>query len=133
MNTILLSAIQPNCPPSVNELPPMTTKAELAQAVYPDIAHDTALPQPWVDECQQRGFDPRPCFVWGYPKGSVFGCPLPLTKEAAREIPSQMIWGAQARPLTITGFLYGNTPPTMAAFHLMATSISMPSTATATR
>jgi hypothetical protein len=88
-----MKQITPNTPPSVNDLPEYMTKGELASLVYPDITYDTALPQPWVDQCQELGFDPRPCFVWGYPPGSsVMGQPLPLTKEGARDIPANLIW-----------------------------------------
>ena len=63
---------------------PDMTKGDFAKDIYPDITYDTALPQPWVDQIMREcNFDPRPCVVWGYPKGSCFGMPLPLTLAAA--------------------------------------------------
>ena len=84
--------IKPNCPPTLAEVPDGVTKGELASLVYPTVTYDTALPQGWVNQCIADGFDPRPCFVWGYPDGSIMGKPLPLTAEAARGIPARMIW-----------------------------------------
>ena len=55
------------------------TVAEIARELYPDMQFDTALPQEWVDACS---FDPRGQVVWGYPSGTLRGCPLPLTREA---------------------------------------------------
>ena len=84
--------ITANHPPSVNDLPDWITVGELARKVYADIVFDYALPQPWVDACIKRGFDPRGKFVWGYPDGCmVYGQPLPLTQEAAIDIPADMI------------------------------------------
>ena len=54
-------------------------KYELADALYPDITVDSALPQDWVNSCTDAGFDPRPHVVWAYPKGSIFGEPRPVT------------------------------------------------------
>jgi hypothetical protein len=68
--------------PSVKDLAPLTTKAGLAEKLYPSVIYDTALPQGWVDICMANGFDPRPCVIWGYLAGNVFGKPLPLTAEA---------------------------------------------------
>ena len=60
------------------------TVDKLADLLYPGVTYDTALPQPWVNDCSRnKNFDPRGMVVWGYPKGcSVFGDPLPLTLEA---------------------------------------------------
>jgi hypothetical protein len=61
-----------------------TTVGEAARYCYPNITYDTALPQEWVNAMQQEAeFDPRGCVVWGYPKGTVMGIPLPITREAA--------------------------------------------------
>ena len=58
------------------------TKDQAAKRLWPDITYDCALPQPWVDAARDvDGFDVRPHFVWGYPPGSVFGRPLPLSDE----------------------------------------------------
>ena len=54
-------------------------KNELAEALYPGITVDSALPQDWVNMCTDAGFDPRPHVVWAYPKGSIFGEPRPVT------------------------------------------------------
>lgn len=63
---------------------PVMTKGEAATLLYPGITCDCALPQHWVDEMQNEyEFDVRPSVVWGYPAGSVFGIPLPLTLKAA--------------------------------------------------
>jgi hypothetical protein len=86
-----LRGIEPNSPPPLAKVPKDMTKGELAALVYPSITFDTALPQDWVNRCMDLEFDPRPCFVWGYPAGTVMGRPLPLTAEAARDIPAEMI------------------------------------------
>lgn len=39
---------------------------------------DYALPQDWVEDI---GHNAVPHFVWLYEKGSIFGCPRPLTSE----------------------------------------------------
>jgi len=62
------------------ETNPGYTTGELAERLYAGMTYDTALPQPWVDWCQERGFDPRGRVVWGYPNNR--GIPLPLTVEA---------------------------------------------------
>lgn len=77
--------------PSVVDLPEGTTKGELAERLYPGVTFDTALPQPWVNECQALGFDPRPGFVWGFPAGLIWGTPLPLTAEAWKNAPREML------------------------------------------
>ena len=70
--------------PSVDEfLSTMETVGNLAKRLYPDVTFDTAMPQYWVDTMQRDyHFDPRGQVVWGYPNGSIFGIPLPLTREA---------------------------------------------------
>jgi hypothetical protein len=55
--------------------------------IYPSCSYDTALPQPWVNEMQASGFDPREQVVWAYP--NVFGCPYPLSPRAAHKILSR--------------------------------------------
>ena len=47
---------------------------------------DCALPQPFVNECTKKGFDPRGQVVWSYDSNGVFGEPFPLTPEATREL-----------------------------------------------
>ena len=47
---------------------------------------DTALPQDWVNEITAAGFDPRGEVVWGYPKGSLGGLPIPLSAIAAHKL-----------------------------------------------
>lgn len=83
--------IKPNIPPAAKDIPDHMTKGELAALVYPTITYDTALPQNWVNRCIELGYDPRPCFVWGYHDKTVMGQPLPLTKEAAQDLPAEMI------------------------------------------
>lgn len=56
------------------------TKEQAASRIYTGITFDTALPQGWVNDAYP--FEVVPCFVWGYPAGSLFGIPLPLTKAA---------------------------------------------------
>ena len=75
-----------NLPTTANLRANPTSKGELAKLVYPDTTYDTALPQDWVNAVTKQGFDPRPVVVWGYPKGSIFGMPLPLTVEAEAEL-----------------------------------------------
>ena len=77
--------------PDENDLPEWTTKDELAAQIYPDTQYDTALPQPWVDHCQAKGFDPRGTVVWGYPTGYAMGKPMPLTMQAARKLQELML------------------------------------------
>ena len=60
----------------------METKDRAAERMYPGVTFDCALPQDWVNEAESsQGFDVRPHFVWGYPEGSCFGMPLPLSTE----------------------------------------------------
>lgn len=59
------------------------TVSDLAYKLYPRTQFDCALPQAWVDDCIDKGFDPRGHFVWGYPRAAAtFGMPLPLTEAA---------------------------------------------------
>lgn len=50
------------------------TKGELVTLLYPDVFYnvDMALPQAWVDECHERGFDDaaRHC-VMVYPRAAA--------------------------------------------------------------
>ena len=66
------------------------TVESLAEDIYPNTTYDTALPHEWVMQIRTfTGGDPdrdptrwpARC-VFGYPKGSIFGRPLPLTREA---------------------------------------------------
>jgi hypothetical protein len=58
------------------------TVGEAAAKRYPGVTYDCALPQAWVNQCLEAGFDPRGHFVWGYPEGgSLLGEPLPITPE----------------------------------------------------
>lgn len=50
---------------------------------YPDMTYDCALPQGWVDQCCDKGLDPRGHFVWLY-ADDVFGKPAPITAEGER-------------------------------------------------
>lgn len=66
---------------SINDLPTRITKGDLA-SMYDIGTYDYALPQGWVDECMEKGFDPRGVVVWAYP----LSMPYPLTIEAEEEI-----------------------------------------------
>lgn len=59
--------------------------------IHPTLqcSYDTALPQPWVNKITALGFDPRGQVVWGYPKGSIFGIPVPLSPKAAHKLLSR--------------------------------------------
>ena len=63
---------------------------ELVQDIYGDISFDV-LPWEFTKNCLDHGYDPRGKFVWGYPKGFIFGGLLPLTADAAKEIPAKLI------------------------------------------
>jgi hypothetical protein len=57
--------------------------SELAKEWYPSLTFDCALPQTWVDEMAERGFDVRGNFVTLYPENeSVYMAPV--TKEGVR-------------------------------------------------
>ena len=64
------------------------TVNEVARHLYPGIAFDTALPQPFVNECRDRlKVEARGAFVWGYPgkeyrNRNLNGLPLPLVLES---------------------------------------------------
>ena len=68
--------------PTLANLPSHTTKGDLIDLLNPQAAFDTALPQDWVNLTTARGFDPRGQVVWAYPRGTLFGLPMPLTQEA---------------------------------------------------
>ena len=68
--------------PTLSSLPTWTTKGDLIDLLNPQVPYDVALPQDWVNHITDRGFDPRGQVVWSYPKGTVFGLPMPLTEEA---------------------------------------------------
>jgi hypothetical protein len=78
-------------PPGEADIPRWMSCGDLARLVYPDITYDHAFPHSWFERCLALGFDPRGRFVWGYHKGMLMGQPLPLTKEAARDIPAALI------------------------------------------
>jgi len=61
------------------------SKGDVAKMLYDGQTIDFALPQLWVMDCLDRGFDPRPCVVWLYKMGTPGGYsgePAPLTVEA---------------------------------------------------
>jgi len=66
-----------------SSIPQSATKEEAARLLYPGLVFDTALPQDWVNQFSEV-FDVRPHFVWGYPKGYIFGIPVPVTAEGLR-------------------------------------------------
>lgn len=68
--------------PTLASLPAGTTKGDLIDLIDPQVTFDTTLPQGWVDDVTDRGFDPRGQVVWAYPQGTIFGLPMPLTEEA---------------------------------------------------
>lgn len=68
--------------PTLASLPDWTTKGDLIARVDPQVPYDVALPQGWVNHITSLGFDPRGQVVWAYPKGSIWGMPMPLTTEA---------------------------------------------------
>ena len=62
------------------------TVAQLAESLYPGITYDYARPISWDTLVRERGIEPNGRFVWLYPKGSIFGFPAPLTREAALDL-----------------------------------------------
>jgi|TARA_B100002019_G_scaffold244678_1_gene221736 hypothetical protein len=62
----------------------MQTVGEAALARYPDMTYDHALPQGWVDQCCEKGLDPRGHFVWLY--DNFAGRPAPITKQGDRMV-----------------------------------------------
>jgi len=69
---------------SETALPTYISKGDLAESMIPsDVTYDYALPQSWVDECRNRGFDGvAGQFVWVYDGKSIAGFPFPLTLDA---------------------------------------------------
>ena len=57
----------------------MKTKQDLVLERYGNQTVDYALPLQWVQECNKRGFDVVPHFVWLY--DTTFGRPASLTPE----------------------------------------------------
>ena len=61
------------------------TISELAEEVHPGQVFDAALPQQWVNNMADRGFDVRGHFVMLYPSGpSTFPYMAPITDEGIR-------------------------------------------------
>ena len=60
----------------------MKTKQDMVNERYPDQTVDYALPLQWVQECNERGFDVVPHFVWLY--DTTFGRPASVTPEGDR-------------------------------------------------
>ena len=58
------------------------TVGEAAEARYSGLTYDHALPQGWVDQCCDKGLDPRGHFVWLY--DDYVGRPAPITGEGDR-------------------------------------------------
>ena len=58
------------------------TVTQAADRMWPGITYDTAIPIDWFNQALGRDFNPGGQIVWGYPKGYLFGTPLPLTVEA---------------------------------------------------
>lgn len=85
--------------PTLASLPAGTTKGDLIDLLNPQVTFDTALPQDWVNHITKMGFDPRGQVVWSYPKGTVFGLPMPLTQEARTALIglNQHIWDVVRR------------------------------------
>ena len=80
--------------PTLSLMPTWTTKGDLIDLLNPQVTFDTALPQDWVNHIISQGFDPRGQVVWAYPKGTVWGLPMPLTEEARSALIglNQHIW-----------------------------------------
>jgi hypothetical protein len=60
----------------------MQTVGDAAAERYPNMTYDCALPQNWVDQCCNKGLDPRGHFVWLYDNFS--GRPAPISREGDR-------------------------------------------------
>ena len=60
----------------------MQTVGEAAEARYSGLNYDHALRQGWVDQCCDKGLDPRGHFVWLY--DDYVGRPAPITDEGDR-------------------------------------------------
>jgi len=57
---------------------------EAVRRIYPSITcWDYALPQTWLNKFIGPNYEAVAIgVVWGYPEGSIFGIPLPLTVKA---------------------------------------------------
>lgn len=68
--------------------PEECTIKELADALYPGVTWDPALPQDWIEEQRTRGWEPVGAVVWGYSPyfNTLDGIPMPLTLEASEEL-----------------------------------------------
>lgn len=86
--------------PTLSSLPSWTTKGDLIDLLNPQVTFDTALPQDWVNHITKMGFDPRGQVVWAYPRGTLFGLPMPLTEEARTALIGlhERIWEDPAPP-----------------------------------
>lgn len=63
----------------------------IAESILELKTYDTALPQEWVNQCADRGFDPRGRFVMCYDEEGAFGRLVPLTREAALSCPFDLL------------------------------------------
>ena len=67
-----------------------TSKGDICKNLLKDFTFDYALPENWVQDMKSKlkvEYHYITCqFVWGYPKGNFFGCPVPLTEDAQRLI-----------------------------------------------
>lgn len=63
------------------------TKGELMHLVFNGNTNgvDTAVPQTWFNKVQELGIDPA-FFVWSYQENKVFGSPVNLLEEYAKQI-----------------------------------------------
>lgn len=63
------------------------TKAELMHLVFNGNTNavDTALPQTWFNKVNELGINPA-FFVWSYQENKVFGSPVNLLEEYAKQI-----------------------------------------------
>ena len=60
------------------------TKGDVSDNIYKNqgITYDTSLPQSFVNDARDAGYEVAPHFVWIYPKGNLMGQPGPLTTKA---------------------------------------------------
>lgn len=58
------------------------TKGDVIESLGATFTYDTALPQGWVDDVEDKtGQNPCPHFVWSYQEeGGVWGRPFPITE-----------------------------------------------------